>query len=172
MFEAIFDLSIKYKIPSLKVRYNRKIFCGLKKKRNELVNDWFNRVQDRINRCEFENISEVLLIDKFFCELNDDEIKPFLDTDTWSLNQLNEYFSSRNSKIIDIERTNTHMANGENNDQRPPSTSQTVKNEIVSTIGHSEFTSIPFLNISLLLNFHWVLAGQRMHPRRIKYWCK
>lgn len=143
MFEAVFDLSIKYKIPSLRVRYNRKIFCGLKKKRNELVNDWFNRVQDRINRCEFEKFTEVLLIDKFFCELSDDEIKPYLDTDTWSLKQLDEYFSSQSSQIIiDTERTNTHIANDGNVDCRQQLPSQIVKNEVVCTIGHSEFTSV------------------------------
>lgn len=136
MFEATFDLSIKYKIPSLKIRYNRRIFCGLRKKRQELTDVWFDRVQDRINRCEFAQFTEVLLIDKFFCELSDDEIKPFLGTDTWSLKQLSEYFSTRRSRIIDAERTNTHLSNHVDQTQQLPF--ESVKNEVVSTIENSE----------------------------------
>lgn len=129
MFEAIFDLSIKYKIPSNKIRRNRKLFCGLKKKHDELINAWFIRVQSRINRCEFEKFTEVLLIDKFFCELSDDEIKTFKTTDTWSLKQLNEYFSRKN---INNECANLHTANNVevhvDRRQRPPL--QDVKNEV------------------------------------------
>lgn len=121
MFEATFDLSIKYKIPTLKIRYNRKLFCGLRKKRLEHTDVWFDRVHDQINRCEFAQFTEILLVDKFFCELSEDEIQPFLETDTWSLKQLNEYFSSRRSQ-------ESHV------DERQQLPFQTVKNEIVSTI--------------------------------------
>lgn len=134
MFEAIFDLSIKYKIPSNKIRRNRKLFCGLKKKHDELINVWFNRVQSRINRCEFAKFTEVLLIDKFFCELSDDEIKSFQGTETWSLKQLNEYFSSQN---INIECADTHTANDDvGRTQRLPL--EVVKHEVVSIVSNSK----------------------------------
>lgn len=128
MFEAIFDLSIKYKIPSNKIRHNRKIFCGLKKKRDELIDVWFKRVQNRINCCEFAKFAEVLLIDKFFCELSEDEIKSFQGTDTWSLKQLDEYFRSPN---INTECTSTNDENVQQTQRLPL---EVVKNEIVSTV--------------------------------------
>lgn len=95
MFETIFDL-ISYKIPSNKIRNNRKVFYGMKKKRNEIAKIWFNRVQSRINCCEFAKLTEIILIDKFFCELSNNEIKSFQGTETWSLKQLNEYFFGQN----------------------------------------------------------------------------
>lgn len=95
MFEATFDL-ISYKIPSNEIRHNRKSFYGLKKKRNELAEIWFNRVQSRINDCEFAKLTDIVLLDKFFCELNNDEIKSFQCTEIWSLKQLNDYFFGQN----------------------------------------------------------------------------
>lgn len=120
MFEATFDSCIKYKIPSKKIRHNRRLFHGLKKKRNELVNEWLNRVQDRANRCEFEKFSEILLIDKFFCELSDDdEIKSFQGTDTWTLNQLNEHFSCQSIHFECVNEDPDGSDGNQFNDDRP-----------------------------------------------------
>lgn len=132
MFEAIFDLSLKYKIPSNQIRRNRKVFYGLKKKRDELINLWFNRVQSHINGCEFGKLTEILFIDKFFCELSNDEINSFQATETWSLKQLKEYSVSQN---VNTEYTNSQIANDKNVDQRQKLLLEAVKNEVVvSTI--------------------------------------
>lgn len=128
MFEAIFDLSLKYKIPSFKIRYNRKVFYGLKKKRDEVMDVWFNRVQNRISCCEFGKLTEIILIDKFFCELSNEEIKSFRGTESWSLNQLKEFSFSQG---INTECTNSHITNDKNVDQRQKLLLEAVKNEVV-----------------------------------------
>lgn len=119
-----------YKIPSKNIRKNRKVFYGLKKKRGELIEKWFDRVQSRINCCEFAKLTEILLIDKFFCELGNDELKSFQGSENWSLKQLNEYFFGQN---IDTVRISSHLANTESDvDQCQMSPSEAVKYEIVS----------------------------------------
>lgn len=135
MDESIFDSGIKYKIPSNKTRRNRSLFHGLKKNRRELIKKWFQRVQSHISHCEFEKLTEILLIDKFFCELNDEEIKSFQGTDTWTLNQLNEYFSCRN---IHFECANEAPNGNDGNqfDDDQPFPFPAIEYEDVSIIEH------------------------------------
>lgn len=89
MSESI-DNFDSYRIPSKKIRRNRKSFFDLKKKRDEPVKLWCTHVQNSIDGCAFGKLTEILLIDKFFCELNDRELESFQSTKTWTLQQLTE----------------------------------------------------------------------------------
>lgn len=131
MIESIVDFD-PYKVPSNKIRQNRKVFYGLKKNRGERIKTWFNRVRSRVDCCAFAKLTEILLIDKFLCELGKEEIRSFQNTETWSLKQLNEYFSGRNADT----GKKSHSKNNDNDvDQcQEFAPLETVKYEIVSIV--------------------------------------
>lgn len=93
-----------YTIPSNTILENRKLFYTMKRERNERTQAWLKRVQWHINRCAFPKIIEFLLIDKFMCELHFNEIEFIRRIETWTLNQLLEYFVD--DKIADGEWVN------------------------------------------------------------------
>lgn len=130
MIEAICALDFLYKVPPKEIRLNRRTFYGLQKGRGELIKVWFDRVQSQINCCEFAKLTEVLLIDKFFCELGNDEMKSFQDTETWSLKKLNEYFFDQN---VDTAHMHSYdNTNDENNDESQKSPIEALKFKFVS----------------------------------------
>lgn len=133
MVEPIVDFD-SYQIPSNKIRRNRKVFYGLKKKRGERIKTWFNRIQSRIDCCEFANLAEILSIDKFFCELDSNELKSFQGIEIWSLQQLNAYFFGQNVDTVWINSQHEINENGNDIDQGQKSPSEAVKYEIVSMI--------------------------------------
>lgn len=87
----IYDLNL-YKIPSDAIIQNRQIFYALLREHGESTKAWLKRVQFCINRCEFPEFIEYLLIDKFICELNRNENEYFRMAHSWTLKQLNKYF--------------------------------------------------------------------------------
>lgn len=77
-----------YKIPTDAVIENRKLFYSLKKESTETICKWLNRLQNSIDSCEFAQRSEYHLIDKFFSELNKEEICQFRRAKKWSVAKL------------------------------------------------------------------------------------
>lgn len=91
-----------YKIPSPKIRYYRRAFYGLHRKFEESIDKWLKRIESRINRCDYTKFSEYLIIDRFFSELNNEEIAGIQsERQTWSLKQLHQYLWTEN---VNIER--------------------------------------------------------------------
>lgn len=81
-----------YKIVSPKIRHNRKLFYSLLRKFEEPIEKWLNRIETRINRCDFAKFSEYILLDKFFSELNKEEIDIIgCERQTWTIKQLRQY---------------------------------------------------------------------------------
>lgn len=81
-----------YTIPSSTILENRKLFYALKRESDERTQTWLKRIQWHINRCAFPKIIEFLLIDKFMCDLNFNELEFTRRIETWTLSQLYEYF--------------------------------------------------------------------------------
>lgn len=82
-----------YKIPSHEILKKRRKFYGSRKEVGESVERWLKRVQLCIDYCEFpKGIIEFLLIDRYICELNDNELKAIERVDTWSVEQLLRYY--------------------------------------------------------------------------------
>lgn len=88
-----------YKVPSIAILENRKQFYALKRETDERTETWLKRIQWHIKRCAFPKIIEFLLIDKFMCELNFNEMDFMRHMEAWTLNQLLEYFAD--DKIVD-----------------------------------------------------------------------
>lgn len=92
-----------YKAPKKEILQNRKAFYDLKRGKNESIDEWLKRIQKCINCCDFPIFVEFLLIDRFVCGLNKSEMEIILDTETWSLKQLLEYFLNQNIKTESTE---------------------------------------------------------------------
>lgn len=105
MVEAFYNWEL-YKIPSVEILSNRKIFYKLKRKKEESCGKWLHRIRHHIDCCEFSQFTEFLLVDKFFCELNTDEIKSMQTARNWSFQNLCEHFKVENvwKKRMDMER--------------------------------------------------------------------
>lgn len=133
MLKAMTNLNV-YKIPSNKIRQNRKSFLNLHRNDAEPINLWLDRVESAINRCEYPVFAKFLLIDKFVSEINDDEIELMLRSDvrrrTWSYKQLREYAVHK-----DMQKINGDIVldkNAESNDEMIPL--NLIKSEPVSEL--------------------------------------
>lgn len=92
--------SYLYTLPPNKILENRQHFYTLKRENNERTQTWLKRIQWHINRCAFPKIIAFLLIDKFMSELNFNEVEFIRRIETWTLNQLLEYFGDDNTNIM------------------------------------------------------------------------
>lgn len=98
-----------YKVPLHGILKNRRSFYGLRKECGESINRWLKRVQLCIGYCEFPAIIiEFLLIDRFTCELNANELKAIQGVDTLTLKELIEHYFEGQS--IEIATTNENAA--------------------------------------------------------------
>lgn len=77
-----------YKIPSDAVIENRRIFYSLHKESTETICNWLNRLQISIVSCKLGQKSDFHLIDKFFSELNEEEICQLNRAKKWSVAKL------------------------------------------------------------------------------------
>lgn len=129
MLKAMTDLNA-YKMPTQKIREQRKVFYDLHRNDDESMELWLNRVEGASNRCEFPVFAKFMLIDKFVSALDTDEIEMIIQSDvrrrTWSYKQLREYaLNHKNEKpkndARQMESTEKPIDNGETppNDEQP-----------------------------------------------------
>lgn len=134
-----------YKTPSDEILRKRKEFYNLWRRCDDQPTIWMHRAQNQMNRCDFPPFMsrEYLLIDKFVCQLNDNERKFIQSVNTWTLTELIEYFGGQ--KLIANETSTANTAHIDQNQQQPTST-------IIMT--NCEFVSKPqtsFLNHNSML---------------------
>lgn len=67
----------EYKIPPKSVHMRRKQFHSNQRNQQETSYEWFCRVFDAVNGCEFGEYGDFMLIDKFFAGLNSDAFKEY-----------------------------------------------------------------------------------------------
>lgn len=79
---------IVYKTPSTAVFHNRQQFHATHKVPSETTSDWFKRLQLFIEKCEFESLSEYMLIEKFISGLNDEDFQKISQVSTWTTEEL------------------------------------------------------------------------------------
>lgn len=91
-------LSIFYEIPTDAILEHRKHFYSTEKEATEPVAEWFCRIRNAIEHCEFGGFSNFLIIDKFFCGLDDDAKRWLRKTKSWSTDQL--YHEILDSKFL------------------------------------------------------------------------
>lgn len=95
-----------YQVPSNDILRYRKEFYDLWRRIDDPSMTWLNRVQNQIERCEFPPLMsrEYILIDRFMCELNDDEKDIVGTVEAWTPTELTEYF-------LHQKQTNDHQMN-------------------------------------------------------------
>lgn len=77
-----------YQTPTDTVLQHRDAFYSIQKETTETIVDWFSRVRAAVEHCNFGDLAEFLIIDKFFCGLDDDAKRLLRKTNTWSTEQL------------------------------------------------------------------------------------
>lgn len=86
-------LSKSYRVPSDGIQRNRRVFYGLRRKSDESISQWLNRVQSYIRHCKFSAFKEFLLIDRFVCGLNPNELQSIQNLKkSWTVKQLLEHY--------------------------------------------------------------------------------
>lgn len=84
-----------YRVPSDGIQRNRRVFYGLRRKSDETISQWLNRAQSYISHCEFSTYKEFLLIDRFVCGLNANELESIKNVNkTWTVKQLLKHVNS------------------------------------------------------------------------------
>lgn len=104
MVDFVYNLE-SYKIPLLEVLHHRQVFTGLQRQFDESIDRWLKRVQHYINYCEYPTIiMKFLLIDRFTCGLNANEIEAIQRaSQCWTLKQLLEHHLDENTDTGRIE---------------------------------------------------------------------
>lgn len=120
-----------YKTPSDEILRHRKELYNLWRRIDDQTATWLNRVQRQIDRCDFPPLisREFLLIDRFVCDLNANAREFIQSVDTWTLDQLNEYFADQN--IVTDRRVNVTISIDTTFDQKNQQT-PSVECEFVS----------------------------------------
>lgn len=98
MASILSSFSIFYETPTDSILESRRTFYLTKKEATEPIAEWLCRIRDAIEHCDFGAFSNFLIIDKFFCGLDDDAKRWLRKTKTWSMEQL--YQEIGNSKFF------------------------------------------------------------------------
>lgn len=77
-----------YQTPTVAAFQKRKLFHATRKEHTESISDWFKRVQQFIIKCEFDGMSEYMLIDKFVSGLNEMDFHKIAKVPNWTLQDL------------------------------------------------------------------------------------
>lgn len=139
MLKAMTALN-SYKIPTKKILDQRKVFHDLHRNDDESIELWLNRVESVTNRCEFPVFAKFMLIDKFACGLDNDEIELMIQSDarrrTWSYKQLREYISSyKNDVPKDKRSTEWNIETTEDNEENDEIVENNVQSNEVTPDG-------------------------------------
>lgn len=121
-----------YKVPPNTIIENRKTFYGLKRRNSDSIQAWFERVRSYINHCKYPKIIEFLLVDKFMCGLNTDELESIRLVDTWSFRKLHEYL--KDEQITQTNRNANVVVNNQHINSYEEILGVVVKCEFVSRI--------------------------------------
>lgn len=81
-------LSNFYQTPTDTVLQHRNAFYSIQKETTETVANWFCRIRRATEYCDFGDLGDFLVIDKFFCGLDDDAKQLLRQTNTWSAAEL------------------------------------------------------------------------------------
>lgn len=110
MTEYLMHSSV-YQTPSEKVRQSRRTFYLSQKRDTESIPEWLWRIRDYVISCEFGELNDFLLIDKFMSELRSDEIQNFKNSRTWILDQLCAAVNRKHSEGSTAESSNDQSTN-------------------------------------------------------------
>lgn len=93
-----------YKIPAEKTRKHRKEFHSYNRKPSETMDCWFHRIEGCLSGCNYDTLSEFMLIDKFMSGLTEDLFNDFSHLEMISVEQLLSIIlpKSKNNGELDL----------------------------------------------------------------------
>lgn len=116
MTEVLNNYSKFYQTPPKLVLQSRKIFYSLQKLKEEPVLEWLRRLKIGLDRCVFGTLADFLLIDKFICELSNDEIHELMGyIGTLSVDRLLEALDGQTIYIENNVEEDEAQGDAENN---------------------------------------------------------
>lgn len=146
-----------YETPSNEILRHRRGFYDLWKRCDDQTAAWLDRVQSQISLCEFPPLisREYLLIDKFLCELDDDERAFIQSVDTWTLIKLKDFVERQMPSLL------------------PSSKTVAVECELVSNLKHCILVLLAIQSISfpvcfrMAMNIRKILQTSKWRTKRI-----
>lgn len=126
--------SYLYEIPDSTIIEHRIEFYSMHKESTEALEKWLHRVRNSVDYCQFGTLRDFLLMDKFFCELNDDEIQILNNTETWLFNELDAAVKVKEicSVVIKYEEEAIESEYSNSNGSEPDPLIDVFKEEFVS----------------------------------------
>lgn len=79
---------IVYQTPSPTAFQSRRQFHAAQKSLHESISDWFKRLQKFIGNCDFEHVSDYMLIDKFISGLSESDFEKITPLPFWTVEEL------------------------------------------------------------------------------------
>ncbi|KAJ6649605.1 Zinc finger protein [Pseudolycoriella hygida] len=79
---------MEYQTPRATIFLNRKRFHATQKSITESISDWFKRLQEFVNNCEFKQIADYMLIDKFISGLSETDFEKISKVPIWTVDEL------------------------------------------------------------------------------------
>lgn len=79
---------VVYKTPPYSVFCCRKTFHAIEKSPDEELEQWFSRIQIAIAGCDFGDLTDFMLIDKFICGLSEKLFHKYAETTTLEVDRL------------------------------------------------------------------------------------
>lgn len=138
--------SYLYEIPSSTIIDHRIEFYAMHKESTEALERWLYRVRRSADYCQFGTLRDFLLMDKFVCELNNDDIQILRNTGTWSFNELDAAVKANEicSVVIkyDEEAIESEYFNSNGSESDP-----------LIDVFKEEFVSLCIFNIGCMLTF-------------------
>lgn len=130
MFQENKINSPNYQIPSFEAIQKRKLFYTSAKFTDETVFEWYKRVENAGNQCEFNHLHDFLILDKFVTGLNDGILKRLSEKIVLSLDEIFA-IASPETQESSLSVVETQV---QNEDLSTINSNILLKNEIVSEI--------------------------------------
>lgn len=129
-----------YKTPSKAAFRNRKRFHATQKSNSESISDWFKRLQKFIGDCDFDEIYDSMLIDKFLSGLNENDFEKISLVPVWTVDELilvaignAHIFNTKDTKPsngnLEIRDIDSNVENDENHGNANKIKSVNIKSE-------------------------------------------
>lgn len=73
-----------FRVPSQLAFHSRQVFHSYQREKTENIDLWMLRIKHSIASCEYEKLTEFMLIDKFLSGLNNEDFKMFSQHASWT----------------------------------------------------------------------------------------
>lgn len=134
---------LSYRPPSLDALVSRRAFHSCSKLNTESTTEWFARVAESVSGCEFDDISDIMLIDKFLSGFDETIFKQILkefSIDATRALQIALTSESRHKSngdfFVKVEVEEDHQDHQVNNCESIESAIENIKTHIYFVVGN------------------------------------